>query len=414
MNLHSIEERILHLCPYVKEIVVTLHNGSLFALIYPDFKALKSAYIINIESEIRWYGVELYNMEVDDSHRVCGYIISTISLPKMDSGEFNKLAIEALITNHKLTKVSQEDEPSDDLYKEIKSYISTFTNTLILPSSHLELDLGLDSLNYVELFVFIENGFGVKIDEKIFSKLMIMQELYMYIKENKKSFHPSEVKWAKILNEEIDEKLVYSPYIMYAYKTLLLPIFKLFFRLEIKGVDNIPSSTCIIAPTHQSMIDGFLIEASLPYSVLKNSFFLAFTQVFGTKILGPISKHGQSILIDANINLKKTMQHVALPLKKGKNLVIFPEGARTRDRKLLEFRPFFAMLSKIHDVPIVPVVIDGSFEALRTGAIFPKPKKIQITYLTPIYPKDLSYNEITKLVKSAIEAEMKLHPIINR
>ena len=83
MNLHSIEERILHLCPYVKEIVVTLHNGSLFALIYPDFKALKSAYIINIESEIRWYGVELYNMEVDDSHRVCGYIISTISLPKI-------------------------------------------------------------------------------------------------------------------------------------------------------------------------------------------------------------------------------------------------------------------------------------------------------------------------------------------
>ena len=51
MNLHAIEEKISLLCPYVKEIVVTIHNGHPFALIYPNFQTLKSANIINIESE---------------------------------------------------------------------------------------------------------------------------------------------------------------------------------------------------------------------------------------------------------------------------------------------------------------------------------------------------------------------------
>ncbi len=108
------------------------------------------------------------------------------------------------------------------------------------------------------------------------------------------------------------------------------------------------------------------------------------------------------------------MQYSALPLKEGNNLVIFPEGARTRDRKLLEFRPFFAILSKTFNMPIVPVVIDGSFEAFQIGKLFPKPKKIRITYLKPIDPDGLSYDEITKKVKEAIESEMEQNPLYSK
>jgi len=408
MNLHDIQDRISILCPFIKEIVVTIQNGHPFALIYPNFQALKSAHIINIESELRWYGVELYNMEVEESKKIRGYFISKYPLAKTPSGEFDITTIQDIISNKNIKNTPDiiTNEPGDNLYQTIKSHLSTVTNETVTPESHLELDLGLDSLDYVELFVFIEHSYGVKIDEKIFSCIMTMQDLYEYIKEHKEYITPIKIEWESILNEEHDEKLIFSPFIMFTYKTILLPFFKLFFRLEIKGVEHIPKSSCIIAPTHQSMLDGFLIEATLPYSTLKNTFFLAFKQVFGTIFFNPIAKHGQSILIDANINLKETMQHASLPLKKKKNLVIFPEGARTRDRKLLEFRPFFAMLSKTHNVPIVPVIIDGSFEALRSGKIFPRPRKIKLTYLKPIYPDNMSYDELTELVKKAIEDEM--------
>lgn len=386
MDLKKIEQTILSYCAYVKKVEVIVMDGYPFALISPDYEALKKAKIINIESEIRWYGVELYNIEADEAHKIKGY--------------------EILID-----EVSSEDEPDDEVYRILKSYLSTLTKEKIFPSSHLELHLGLDSLDYVELFIFIEKSFGVKIDEALFSSMMNMQAIYEYVKKHKTHLSKEEVKWHEVLEEHIDEELIYSPFIMFLYKTFLLPLFKLLFRIEIIGDENIPKYSCIIAPSHQSMLDGFLIESTLPYAILKNTFFLAYKQVFGTSVLNPVAKYGQSILIDANENLKHTMQYSALPLKKGKNLVVFPEGARSRDRELLEFRPFFAMLSKTFDVPVVPVLIDGSFEALQTGKIIPSLKKIRITYLKPIDPNGMTYHELTAKVKKAIQDELDRNPV---
>ncbi len=387
MDLHVIEKRVLALCSFVKKITVIIRDGYPFALIYPDFEALKAAHIVNIENEIRWYAVELYNIEVDEDSKIRGYDIVTTTLCDIS------------------------DEPNDELYNALKSYIATLSNATVLPSSHIELDLGFDSLNYVELFAFIEQSFGVTIDEIIFSEIMSVQALYDYIKKHQRYFKPYKTEWKEILNEPLDEELSYSPYIMFTYKTLFLPIFKLYFRLEIKREENIPSAPCIIAPSHQSMLDGFLIAAALPYNVLKQSFFLAFEVIFGSPRMRPIANNGQMLLIDVNLNLKHSMQRATLPLKEEKNLVIFPEGARTRDRELLEFRPFFAMLAKEYNVAVVPVVIDGSFEALRAGMLFPRPKKIKITFLEPIHPEGLSYDELTQQVKEAIESEMKRNPL---
>ena len=392
MDLKKIEARILFHSPYVKKVKVIMRKNYPFAIIYPNFEVLKEANIINIESEIRWYGVELYNMEVEDiAQKVHGYEIIS---HEIDSTE--------------------DFKPNDELYLSLESYISTLSDEPIHFSSHLELDLGLDSIDYVELFIFIEESFGVFVDEVIFSEIMIIQELYEYVKKNQIKFNPTTVEWKNILQEDIDKKLIYSPYIMSAYKIILFPLFKLYFSLEVKGKENILSTPCIIAPTHQSMLDGFLVLATLPFKVLKKSFFLAFKQVFSRGVLKPIAEQSHNILIDANIDLKQTMQYSALPLKEGNNLVIFPEGARTRDRKLLEFRPFFAILSKTFNMPIVPVVIDGSFEAFQIGKLFPKPKKIRITYLKPIDPDGLSYDEITKKVKEAIESEMEQNPLYSK
>lgn len=382
MDFKNIEKKVLSLCPYIKKISIEKKDDKLFANIEPNFETLKAANIINIESEIRWYGVELYNLQAEESQKILGYKILR------EPQEY------------------KESEPDDEIYQSLKSFLYEMSQKEVTQGSHLELDLGLDSLDYVELFVFLELSYGIHIDEKIFSNIMVFKDLYNYIRTHKTFVKPSIVEWRDILSEEKKDKLIFSPIIMFIYKILLYPLFRLYFRLDIKGLENIPKTSCIIAPTHQSMLDGFLIESTLPFSVLKNTFFLAFTQVFGTKLLHPIATYGQTILIDANIDLKDTMQRTALPLKMGKNLVIFPEGARTRNRKLLEFRPFFAMLASIYNVPIIPTIIDGSFEALPSGKLFPRPKKIKLQYLEPIYPKDMSYDELTQLVKSSIEKNL--------
>jgi len=387
MDLKKIQEAVLSHTRYIKDISVVMHDGYPFAIVYPDFDALKEAKIINIKEEIRWYAIELYNMKAPQPQKIKGFKIITDKLAKCASNELH--------------------EPDDEVYRVLKSYIESLTTKRVSLSCHLELDLELDSLNYVELFVFIEESFGVNMDEALFSGMMIFESLYIYIKEHCLYVKPVMPDWEELLREEIDEKLIYSPLIMSLYKSILNPLFRLYFRLEIRGVENLVSSPCIIAPSHQSMLDGFLIESALPYKILKKTFFLAYKQVFGTKLLEPISKHGQTILIDANENLKETMIYCALPIKSKNNLVIFPEGARTRDRKLLEFRPYFAMLSKTFSVPIIPVVIDGSYEALGAGMLFPRPRKIKVTFLKPIEPRSMDYSEIIIKVREAIRSELE-------
>ncbi len=388
MDLHKKEERLLALSPFVKEAKVRIKDGFTHALLYPNFEALKSAHIVNIESQLRWYCIELYNMKAEEDEKIKSYTISQFPLSKDEPRRV-------------------EEEPEDALYRTLKSFLHGMCRCEVLPSSHLELDLGLDSLDYVELFVFVQMSFGVFIDEVIFSEIMIMRDLYSYIKVRQKHCNPIKMDWIKMLSEEMNEKLIYSPFIMFLYKTLLLPFFTLYFRLEVRGLENIPATPCIIAPTHQSMLDGFLMEATLPYGILKKTFFLAYEAVFGTRFLRPISDNGQTLLIDADNNLIRSIKRCALVLKEGNNLVVFPEGARTRDRNLLKFSPFFAMLSKTYNVPVIPVVIDGSFEALKAGKLFPKPAKIRITFLEPIYPENLSFDEIAMLTREAIEKEIK-------
>lgn len=387
-NFKEIEKKILSISVFVKNVEISKDERGLKATLYPNFKELEKSSIINIESELRWYAIEIYNFEVEDKDKIISYEI----------------------ISHR-NKLEDDKDIESEEYTVLKSFLAELSNQDVFLHSHLELDLGLDSIDYVELFIFVEESFGVVINEKIFSSIMNMKELYEYIQKNKQFVKSSQISLEDVLKEPINEKLKYSPWIMYLYKTLMYPLFKVYFRVNIKGYDNIPTSECIFAPSHQSMLDGFLIEGTLPYKILKNTFFLAYKNVFGTRVLKPIADNGQTLLIDANENLKYTMQHCTLPLKNRSNLVIFPEGARSRNRKLLEFRPFFAMLSKLYNVPVVPVVIDGSFEALRSGTSFPKPRKIKIKYLKPIYPDKLSVEDIVKKTKDDIAHEMKSNPV---
>ena len=77
MDLEKIKNRVLSLTGYIKEIEIIEQNGHPFALIYPDFEALQEAGIINIKEELRWYGVELYNIKANESEKIRGFKIFT-------------------------------------------------------------------------------------------------------------------------------------------------------------------------------------------------------------------------------------------------------------------------------------------------------------------------------------------------
>jgi len=413
VNIPKIEQTILKISNLVKEVAIFTHNNHLFALIYPNFQEAKNRKIIRLEEEIRWYAIELYNIKAPKDQKIKGYQIVQTSFPKDAKGEVKRSELEKFMKEQSVLNKNVEDAHNDKVYQSIKNFLSTLTTEPITSSSHLELDLHLDSLNYIELFTFIEKSFGVYIDEALFSQMLTMGALCRYVNEKKQKITITDINWKTILNEKISFDLIYSSLPIMIYKTLFLPLYKLYFSLKISGTENFPKQPCIIAPSHQSMLDGFILSAALPYDILKKTFFLAYEGVFGTNIMRPIIQKTQTVLINVNKDLKISVQKSAVPLKNGQNLIVFPEGARSRDRELLEFKKFFAILSIELDIPVVPVVLDGTFEALPTGKFFPRPSRIIIKYLEPIYPKGLSYDELTAKVKEAIHEEMIKHPLHN-
>ena len=390
--LAEIGRRVMQEADFVKEIAVKWKDGGLVASIYPDYELLKKRKIVHIEDQVKWYAVEIYNMDPLDGIRIDGYEILRGPLSATDG------------TNDSSAEKADpcDNEPDNEVYRAIKAFVQDLAKAPVCPASHFELDLGLDSLDYVMLFTFVEKNFGVHLDEALFVERMVMQDLCDYIAEKCQKSERQKVAWSEIVNQPIDYQLPYAPFVMLLYKVTLLPLFKLYFRLDVTGIENLPEVPCIIAPSHESMLDGFVIEASLPYGVLKKSFFLAFEVVFGRSFLGMLSSISQMIMIDINNDLKTAMQRTAEPLKRGANVVIFPEGARSRDGNLLPFKRYYAILSRELNVPVVPVMIDGTFEAMRAGKLFPRPAKVRLKYLPAVYPDGLSYDDINERVKTAI------------
>ena len=104
--------------------------------------------------------------------------------------------------------------------------------------------------------------------------------------------------------------------------------------------------------------------------------------------------------------LKDSIQMLAAALKQGKSIVIFPEGTRTRNGQVGEFKKTFAILSRELNVPVVPVVISGAFEALPRGSSWPRRRPVGIRYLAPILPGGEDYDVLSRKVEDVIRKEL--------
>jgi len=112
--------------------------------------------------------------------------------------------------------------------------------------------------------------------------------------------------------------------------------------------------------------------------------------------------------MDMNKDLKLSLQKMAAVLKRGKNLIIFPEGTRSKDGSLGDFKKTFAILSRELNVPIVPVAINGAFKAMPTGSLFPRPfKRISVEFLKPVYPDDHSYDTLKDKVFNLLSKKIR-------
>ncbi len=157
-------------------------------------------------------------------------------------------------------------------------------------------------------------------------------------------------------------------------------------RIEVEGQENVPMDTPVIfACNHASQVDILVLYQALPVPFR----FVVKEELFRIPVLGFSMRAAGYIPIDRSGGKKavKSLQRAAKQIKEGASIVIFPEGTRTRNGRLQEFKAGAFMLAMKSGCPILPVAISGTFSILPKGSIWARPGRIKVRIGTPIQIK---------------------------
>ena len=407
INPIDIENEIAKGSDLIKEIAVMEHNNHLLALVYPDFKLIKERSITNITETLKWDIIDSYNINAPAYRKILEIKIVKDEFPKTKLGKLRRFMLKDILKNledggenaHKERPEDPESKTRE--FQTLAQYIKEEKGENIYPDSHIEIDLGLDSLDIIQLNSFIEKTFGFKIKEEETVDLKVIKDICEYIRKNSKEYHLEKINWSEILKESIGYPLP-SSNMIWLTKIFFAPILKFYLGLKIKGIEKLSKEPRIIICNHESFIDAFAVQRLFKGDMLKNTYYFAIKKHFDKAGLRFMANHGNIILMDINENLKESLQISAEVLKEGKNLVIFPEGARTRDGKLQDFKKFFGILSKELNIPVTVLGIDGAYKSMPFGSIFPRPAKIKLEVLGEVNPSGLSVEEIVNNSKEII------------
>ena len=264
-----------------------------------------------------------------------------------------------------MEKKKIKKEKKQGVFEEVKAILQSLgIREEIEKESILENDLGIDSLNLFELCVEIEKHFGVDLTNCISAQFTI-EQLCEMIEGNGESS-------SNTVSYDVEQ----YPMKRHVWDRGILSVFrfltKVFYKFEVSGTENIPKNGAyIICANHQSHLDGMWILAAAKEKIKFNDFCCMAKQ---EHLNSAISRRGLrltgGIPVARGANTSPALKRVLECLEQGKVVLIHPEGTRTVDGKLGEFKLGAEKLALEAKVPILPVKIEGAYE------IYPKNQKL--------------------------------------
>lgn len=178
-------------------------------------------------------------------------------------------------------------------------------------------------------------------------------------------------------------------------------------RVKVVGRENIDKKTSyVFTANHQGAFDIWSVYGYLNHKfiwMMKKELEDIFMVGWACKKAGHVFVDDQSIS-----NIRHTIEETEKKLQSGRSLVIFPEGSRSWDGKMIPFKRGAFMLAAEFRLPVVPITIDGSFKAMPRFTYNIRPTKITITIHPPIMPGEKGFN--TKVLmaqcRDAIESSL--------
>jgi long-chain acyl-CoA synthetase len=436
--------------PYIGEIAVIgiedrPGENRLHAVIVPNFDVLKQRKIVNAK-EVIWFDIESLSAQLPSTKRIGSYEIWQESLPRTTTRKLKRFEIEKKVRINQAEGRSGNAEAgperpltADDVgwlgqpivqraVKIIRQAARIKPQT-IRPQDNLELDLGLDSMQRVELLVALEQELGGNVEESRLSEIYTVRELVAAVLDSAASGTTGAPRaqfagWSAILQEDpsnpalrvLLQREPFREAFWYVVSRLIQIMARDRFRLSVTGLEKLPTyGPFIICSNHQSFIDPIILGGLLSWRVFRDSFAVGTSEIFGKGFMRTLARWLRVVVVDPDANLIPAMRAGAFGLRHGGVLLLYPEGERSIDGEPKMFKKGAAILSIHLQVPIVPVAIEGFQKAWPRGKPFQGFAPLQIAVGDPMYPppeadaSESAYVELTgELKRRIVEMREKL------
>jgi long-chain acyl-CoA synthetase len=281
----------------------------------------------------------------------------------------------------------------------------------ITPSTTLD-ELGLSSLDRVELMIDLEQHLDTSIDESLLTGAQTVSELAEVRVPTSVSEFPT---WTRAGLAKVIRNV--------ALPTIWLPLTRLFAHARISGRENLTSlrGPVIFAPNHQSHLDTPLILSALPARYRHRLAVAMWKEYFDAHFF-PKRHSGYERFRDRVVywlvalffnvfpipqtetGARQSMRYLGDLIGDNWSILFFPEGERTEAGEIKPFQPGIGLIAGRLEVPVVPIRLRGLEKVLHRHARWPRPGPVEITFGPPLHLKGQDYAGLAKQVEEAVRA----------
>ena len=301
----------------------------------------------------------------------------------------------------------------------VEALVARFARGRDLSASTTLDDLGLSSLERVELMVALEDRFQTRIDEGRFAGASNVGDLKQLIEEKASPEETEQTADFPTWNRSWPVRLVRR----LSQATWILPLGRVFAHIRVEGLDHLKGvdGPVLFASNHQSHMDVPVILAALPGrwrariapAMLKEFFTAHFHPAEHTwrqRFTNSLNYYLACFYFNTfpipqrEAGARHTLRYMGQLTGDGWSILIFPEGVRSPTGQIKPFRGGVGMIASRLGVPVVPVRLDGLDAILPTEAYFVRPGKVRIAFGAPMVLRGDDYAALALQVEEKVRS----------
>ncbi len=280
-------------------------------------------------------------------------------------------------------------------------------------------ELGLSSLERVELMVELEDTFQTTIDEARFATVADVKALQSLVAEPAAGEDVPE----SLQFPSWNRRLVVRAIRRLSLATWILPLARIFAWITVRGHEHLLrlDGPVILAANHQSHFDTPVILAALPTPIryrvapaMAKEFFKAHFFPEGhrpfERLTNGLNYYLSTFFFNAfplpqrEAGARQTLRYVGELLSEGTSVLLFPEGRRAEGGEIGPFRPGIGMMASRLQAPVVPVRLEGVDRVLHPNWRMARPGRVTVTFGAPLKLEGDDYAALARQVEEAVKS----------